>query len=122
MGTVYTVHPRIFEHNYMADVGSVQISEFVQVSANSELNSKHHSCCYGVSFKTRFLPQHWSGSKHNILRAIKEWDLIFTIDNRPTEKGLETRNFFGNFPFRCALRSRDLEMALASCSEHLQEL
>ena len=40
------------------------------------------------------------------------------IDNRPTEKGLETRNF----PFRCALRSRDLEMALASCSEHLQEL
>ena len=44
------------------------------------------------------------------------------IDNRPTEKGLETRNFFGNFPFRCALRSRDLEMALASCSEHLQEL
>ena len=45
-----------------------------------------------------------------------------TIDNRPTDKGLETRNFFGNFPFRCALRSRDIEMVLVSCSEHLQEL
>ena len=49
-------------------------------------------------------------------------DMHMTTDNRPTEKGLETRNFFGNFPFWCVLRSRDLEMALASCSEHLQEL
>ena len=44
------------------------------------------------------------------------------IDNRSTEKELETRNFFCNFPFQCALRSHDLEMALASCSEHLLEL
>ena len=44
------------------------------------------------------------------------------IDNRSTGKGLETHNFFFNFLFRCALQSRDLEMALASCSEHLQEL
>ena len=30
--------------------------------------------------------------------------------------------FFCNFPFRCALQSCDLQMALASCSNYLPEL